>query len=138
MNNCNKFIKTKGLSRYRQKGQALVTLLVFMVVSIIITTAAIEIIFVNSLSTSKLEQGINTYYLAESGIENGILRLLRNPNYTGETLALEDGTIVVEVLGVDPIVITSTATANNTLRKIQAEMVYNNGVLTLSSWKEIY
>ncbi|MFH1832602.1 MAG: hypothetical protein ABH816_00345 [Candidatus Levyibacteriota bacterium] len=121
-----------------QKGQALVTLLVFIVVGITIVTSAIEIIFVNSLAASKMENGINNYYLAESGIENGILRLLRNPDYTGETLSLAEGNVGIQVVHGNPIIMTSQAVENNILRKIQAEIVYNNGMLIISSWKEIY
>ena len=128
----------RNLNKNYQKGQALITLLVFMIVGIIIVTSAIEVIFVNSLAASKMERGTENYYLAESGIENGILRLLRNPDYTGETLSLVEGDVEIQVVPGSPILMTATAVENNVMRKIQAEIVYNNGMFTISSWKEIY
>lgn len=122
---------------YRQRGQALVTLLVFMVVGVIITSAATIIILVNALSSGRIQRGEEAYYASETGIENGILRLLRNPTYTGETLTVNGGTVVIQVAQGDPVTLTSTATLNNIVRKIQVQMIYNNNMLTVSSWKEI-
>lgn len=122
---------------YWQKGQALVTLLVFMVVGVIITSAATIIILVNALSSGRIQRGEEAYYASETGIENGILRLLRDPNYSGETLTVEGGTVVIQVTQGNPVILTATATLNNIMRKIQAQMIYNDNMLTVSSWKEI-
>lgn len=122
---------------YWQKGQALVTLLVFMVVGVIITSAATIIILVNALSSGRIERGEEAYYASETGIENGILRLLRDPNYSGETLTVEGGTVVIQVTQGNPVILTATAILNNIMRKIQVQMIYNDNMLTVSSWKEI-
>ena len=82
---------------FNQKGQALITLLVFTIVAITITSAAVIIIFTNSIGTSKLEQGTNAYYVAESGAENALLRLLRDPNYSGEILPVDDASVEISV-----------------------------------------
>ena len=121
-----------------QKGQTLVTLLVFMVTAIIIITAAVAVIIVNSKATSKFYQGIVSYDLAEIGIENAILKLIRDPNYTGETLALEGETVETQVSGTEagPYTIISTGTNGNFKRTIQATASYNDNILTISSWEE--
>ena len=119
-----------------QKGQALVALLVFMVVAITITSAAIIIMAVNSLSASDVEQGVVTSALSDGGVENAMLRLLRNPSYSGETLSYDDGTADVEVAGSGNLSITSDATLNDFLSRMVAEVNYSNYIFSLTSWKE--
>lgn len=121
-----------------QRGQALVTLLIFMVVAIIVTSAAVVVIFVNSLSSSKLVVGELAYYAAESGAENAILRLLRNPNYTGETLQIDQGSATITITGTDPKTITSVGNFGNFSRTIEIVVGYTNNILTVSSWKEVF
>jgi len=122
-----------------QNGQALVTLLVFTIVAITITSAAVVIILTNSIGTSKLERGTNAYYSAESGAENALLRLLRNPNYTGETLTI-DGATVVSTVGVSgsTYTITSDATSGNFKRTVRVIATFVSNILTVDSWKEIF
>lgn len=120
-----------------QKGQALITLLFFVLISLTITAGATIIIIANSLSVSKLQEGSLAYYMAESGVENALLRLLRDPSYTGETLPIGSGTAVITVTGGNPKIVVSTGQNGNFKRTIQAEMSYNSGYYTVSNWKEI-
>lgn len=119
-------------------GQALVSLLFFMVIAIMVTSAAIIILTNNSLTTSKNEQGTIAFYFAESGIENALLRLMRDPDYSGETLPIGEGNAVVQVTQGNPIVILSTGINGNSIRKIQAQAAYSNYLLNVISWKEVY
>ncbi len=128
-----------------QRGQALVTLLIFMIVGITVTTAAVVILLTNSIGASKVEQGTISYYVAESGAENGLLRLLRNPTYCGETLPIDSGTATIEVSdggggfsGTSPITITSTGNMGNFSRKVRVIATYISNILTISSWKEVF
>ena len=122
---------------FLQKGQALVTLLFFMVIGITITSAAVVVIVTNALSATRFEQGTDAYDIAESGAENALLRLLRNPFYTGETLPIGNGTATITVAN-NTIISSGSAAFNNEIRTIQVNTVYNNGILTVTSWKEIY
>ena len=128
----------KNLIRRCDSGQALVTLLFFIVVSVTITSAAIIVIILNSKSTSSVEQGAYALTIAESGAENALLRLLRNPGYTGEPLLnVGDGTATILVNGTSPTIITSEGKIGNFVRTIKVEVGYNEGMMEISSWKEI-
>ncbi len=120
-----------------QKGQALITLLFFMVIAITITTASVIILFITISSATKFEQGTRSYYIAESGIENALLRLLRDPTYNGETMSVDDGTATITVSGTSPYVITSIGEVGNFQRTLRAEADYTNGVLSVNEWREI-
>jgi len=126
-------------SNKASSGQALVMLLFFVLIGFTIIFAAAVMVFGNSSAASITEQGNYAYYIAESGVEEGLLKLLRNPSYTGtpanQPLSVGGGSVVIEVSNG---LITATGTYNNVVRKIQAQTVYNNYVLTISSWKEVY
>lgn len=119
-------------------GQTLVTLLIFMIIGITITTAAVVMVIVNSRNVSRIEQGNDTLAVAESGVENALLRLLRDPSYAGETLTVGTGTTTVQVTSSGTNrTITSTAVMGNFSRKVQVNVTLS-GDLTITSWQEIY
>lgn len=124
------------------KGQALVTLIFFMVFATTVTTAAILVIFVNSLSGSRLQDGTVAYQTAQSGADNALIRLLRDPSYVGETLTIGSGSATISVTGsgtsASPYVITSTGNVNDFIKKVQVTATYEDNELSVVSQKEIY
>jgi hypothetical protein len=129
----------RKIIKIKEKGQALITLLFFVVISLTITSAAIIIIVVNSVSADKLEEGMIAYYAAESGIENALLRLLRDPDYVGETLTIDGATAEVTVTNTsaDTKTVVSVGQNGNFKRTVQAQMIYSNGYYSFSNWKEL-
>ncbi len=121
-----------------KKGQALIMLLVFIIIGITVTSAAVAIMIINSTSAQKAESGTVAFQIAESGIENALLRLLRDPTYTGETnLPIGDGSSSISVIGSNPYTITATGVNGNFTRKLEAVVNYN-GIMNIISWREIY
>ena len=121
------------------KGQALISLLFFMIVAITITSAATVVILVNSLSTGSFDQTNVAYSAAEAAAENALLKLIRDPSYTGigDTTPIGQASIVIAVSGSNQKILTASATVGNFLRKVQVQATYVNSILTVSSWKEI-
>src|SRR4051812_11592764 len=109
------------MNKSNQKGQAMIILLFFVLVSIMVTSSAVILAFVNSQSAAKVQVGSSALSVAESGAEEGVLRLLRDPlNYTSETLTVNGGTaqIVVTTVGSTKTIV-STGMVSNFIRKIQ-------------------
>ncbi len=127
----------KKTNRYLQKGQTLVTLLVFSVVALTVATAAVAIMLNVSQATNRVEGNITASQVAESGIENALLRLLRNPSYTGETLQVGDGSVVITVTGTNLKTITAVGTLYAHTKTIEATVTFTNGIMSITSWKEI-
>ena len=126
-----------------QAGQALVTLLFFMIVAITITSGAVVILFTNSLSASKLELGTYAYYYAESGAEDALMRLLRDPDGTvassPQTLTIENANVVTTVSkSGSNYTINSDATGGNFRRTIQVVASFVSNIFAVTSWKEIF
>lgn len=123
---------------HAKKGQALITLLIFMVVALTVSTTATLLLVSSSRSATKLEMGLNALHIAESGAENAVLRLLRDSSYTGEpAFALNGGTVTVSVTGNNPKTIISEGRVGDFVRKVQVVVTYTS-ILTITSWKEIY
>lgn len=120
-----------------KRGQALITLLIFMVVALTVTATATVLFVSNSRATTKMEIGLTALSIAESGAENGIIRLLRDSSYSGETLNVGGGTATVTVTGTNPKTITSTGQIGNFARKVEVVVSYTS-ILSITSWKEIY
>ncbi len=125
-----------------ERGQALITLLFFTVIGVTVTSAAVVMLLVNSISGTKLQQGDVAYEIAQSGADNSLIRLLRDPTYTGETLAVGNGSATISVSGNgtigSPFVILSKGTNGIFVREVQVTATYQNNLLTVSSRKEVY
>lgn len=129
-------LKTLGIPRSSEAGQALITLLFFMVIGITIITATISILYINIQGTTTIQNAEMAYYYAETGIEDSMLKLLRNPSYTGTYSALPAGSGQATVV-ITSTLIKSTGVSGNTTRVISVQPTYANGILSYSNWKEI-
>lgn len=120
-----------------QSGQTLVLMIIFVSILLIFGTAIVGLSVSNIQSTSI---GLNSeivYQLAESGAENGILKLLRDPSYSGETITAGEGTVTISVSGSDVKVLTAQANQGTQVRTIQVLLNQENNSYTITSWKEI-
>ena len=116
----------------------MVTVLYVVVIGLVVTTAAVFVLISNSSTVSLETQGLLARSAAESGVENALLRLIRDPFYTGETMQIdEDRTSTITVSGTSPQTITATGTFATLVRRIQVTLVYTNGIRTILTWKDL-
>jgi len=121
------------------KGQALITLLFFTVIATTITSAAVMIILINSLNGTKFQQGNIAYEIAQSGLENAKLRLLRDANYNGEILPVGAGSATVTIAkNGTQYTILSKGQIGNFTRQIQLVASYSASLFTVSSQQEVF
>lgn len=118
------------------KGQALILLLVFTTVGIITASSAIAISIINSQSANQFEQGQYALSLAETGVENAIIRLLRNPTYSGEVLNIDTSSVTVTVTGAATKTIVAKSQDGNLVRTVQVVGNLTN-TFSITSWQEI-
>lgn len=122
-----------------QGGYLAVVLLVFVVVSVVISTAAISVSIANLGAVSTYEQGTEAMIVAESGAENAIMSLIRNPNYTGETLTVGTGTATISVSGTSTApIITSVGAIGTKKRTIQVDIDRSTGIVSVTAWREVF
>jgi len=92
-------------------GNVSVMLVVTIILLVTITTAAVALAVSTTRDTTTFTLGERALAVAESGAENAILLLLRNPSYLG-------------VVG-------------NLSRRIQVTVTQSDDQLSVSSWQEI-
>ena len=118
-------------------GQALLPLLIIIVIALGLGTAVIELSIGSMVSESYFQRELSTYFTTEAALENGFLRLLRNPNYLGEDLQINDSSCTIEVSGESPKVISAKCDTGYQVRKIQAEITYNEGKMEVGNIGEV-
>lgn len=135
----NKFRICRGVS---YSGQALIALIFISAIGIMIASGAIILIYINSQSGLKVQEGNRAYQIAQSGAENALLRLLRNPDYTGDSnLVIGDGFVDVGISRVSTTnyIATASGRIGDFVRKVQIDAHYNeNYELVIDSRKEIF
>ena len=119
-----------------QAGQTLIILLVFMIMTVTLTTAAVAVVLNNSITAQHLEEGAEALEISESGAENAVIRLVRDTAYTGETLTLGDGSVTVSVSGTTTKTVVARSTVGNATRTTTVTVAIVNGVVTVQSWNE--
>lgn len=124
--------------KINQKGNVLVTLLVFVVMAVVIISAVTAVTIINTQSTTVVSFGNYALNLAELGAEEAVIRLIRNPNvYTGGSLVIEGTNVLITVTGTTTKTITSEASVQGNTRKVQVIATVENNKVTVTSWQEI-
>lgn len=130
--------RNSGQVHQQSSGQALVVLLMFVTVAMMVSVAATLLSSYALSATTRLEQSQTALDVSESGMENALLRLLRDPFYGGETLTLPSGVATITVTGGSTKTITSVGTAGNFMHTTVATVLYSNGVYSITSWSDSY
>ena len=121
-----------------QKGQTLVSLLIIIAVTILAVASAIVSASLSS-TTAITTISDKVYYSAETGAEEALIKLLRDPSYPGETLGLSGINVEITVSSPSPTekVITSIASTNSIKRRVDVSVQFLNNILTVTSWDEM-
>ena len=123
------------------QGQTLISIIFISVIGITIALGAAMMTIINSQSGLKSQQGEIAYAIAQSGADNALLRILRDPEYPGELgMIVDGGTVDIEVSKPNlNIVATSSGKIGRFIRKIQVTAHYTTDYqLVIDSRKEIF
>jgi hypothetical protein len=121
---------------YKNNGTALVTFLIFSLIALGVATSLVATIVSSSYGANRIQQSGNILKAAESGVENAIIRILRDPDYTGETMQINEVTVQIQISGTNPIDIYSTAVLGSISRKIHASISINDLEYQVISYQE--
>ena len=121
-----------------KKGNVSIMLVLIVIMLSVITTAAVAIAISTTRDTTTLTLGERALTVADSGAENAILQLLRDPAYTGELdLPIGFGSATITVTGSLPYTITSVGEVGSMVRRVEVEVNTVGGELTVTRWREI-
>lgn len=130
------FYQLTKKSRF-QTGSALVTLLVLVAVGMIVTTSAVVVAVTTTQTTAQLQNGELALSVAEAGIDEGLMNLLRSTSYTGSIVDVGTGTATVTVTGGSNPVIVSRGQVGTMIRTVQVTTTIVGQVVSVQSWQEI-
>lgn len=122
-----------------KSGEVAIMLILIIVVLSTLTTAAVALAISTTRDTTTMTLGERSLMVAESGAENAILRLIRDPGYTGELvpLSIGPGNATITVTGTSPYTILSVGTVGDLTRKVKVVVDKVEGKLIVVSWQEI-
>jgi hypothetical protein len=120
----------------RESGQTLVVLLIFMMLVIIVATAGAAITAINIRANNGFNAGEQSLRYAESGADIALQRLERDPSYTGETIAFQDGAATISVSGASVKTITSHGSSDNYYRTVTVTATITGGSIQRNTWSE--
>lgn len=122
----------------KESGQTLVALMAFMAMAVTITSAATIITVASLQATSVYSLGEQALDAAESGADNAVLRLIRNPDYSGETLDVDGAVAIISVSGSAPTkTITSQGVVGDFRRTVQVSVNQSGNTVTVTNWTEM-
>ena len=125
-------------NRDNEKGMALVTLIMFVLIATIYISAAVVIMVVNTQSSTTVQQGIVASRLAEGVLEDTLLRLLRDPTYSGGSFNLETGNATVNITGDTTKNVSVVLDLGNYTKKYKAQVDFIETEMSVLSWGEDY
>jgi Tfp pilus assembly protein PilV len=131
--------KNMNAAKKSQSGMALVTVLIFSAIAMIVVVTGISLVTITTQSSREFLQGQEALHITESGVENALMRLLRDPTYSGEVLTVGEGTatIVVDQFNGDRT-ITVTGEVGSAIRQIEVQSMDESGITSVVSWKEVF
>jgi hypothetical protein len=132
--------RAKIVNHKFKEGQALIGVLAVIAVSIVLVSSLMMNSLISADSSLKLRQSSIAISAADSYMQNALIKIIRDPNYTGETLTLDNGRVIIEVTGDNPknVSIKSINSQNDILRQLSADVGYNaSGAISVSNWTEI-
>ncbi len=133
-------MKNRFLLPSAKSGEVAIVLVLIIMILITLTTAMVAVGISTIRDTTTFTLSEEALAVSESGAENAILRLLRDPAYTGETaLPIGEGSATITVTGDSGTkTIISEGVSHHLVRKIQVQLtVLPNGEITITGWREI-
>jgi hypothetical protein len=131
-----KHLKTAALSSRR--GMIILTLVIVTTGMMIIIALALAFSSLNA-SESSLYQGYSSrvFFNIDGCAEEGLAKLNRDNNYSGETMTLESTVCTITLGGTDPTrIINVTATNGDYTRTLQINVTIFP-TFTINSWQEL-
>lgn len=127
--------------QYKQSGQAMISILLVLALSLIFITTTAMIYLTEGDLSFNTKKSNEIYYNGEAALEDAIMKLVRNSNYSGETLTLDDGSAIISVvLGPGPdqktINVKSISNSGKYIRNLSAVVGTGGRIISLVSWRE--
>lgn len=131
-------IQQRNQNDGKQKGMALIMVILVGAIALIAVTTSTALVISEFKKNIAATSGISQYQLTYGALENSFMRLLRDPNYSGETLQLSNSTCYITVSGSPSNKSVESVCGNGSyVRKMGATVTFSGGRMTVSSIAEL-
>lgn len=120
-----------------QTGQALIMVILIGMIALIAVVSSTTLVVGELKKNTIATVGIAQYHVTYGALENAFIRLLRDPNYSGETLTLSPSTCYITVAGASTKTVVARCTDGTYVRKIQATVTFSSAIMSVSAISEI-
>jgi len=121
----------------KQKGQALIMVILIGIIALIAVVSAATLVISELKKNTTVSFGVSQYQITYGALENALMRVLRDPNYTGETVTLATSTCIITVSGSSPKTVEARCSDGTYSRKINATATFTGGVMAVSGISEV-
>lgn len=119
------------------RGQALLPVLIIMVIVLTLGVGVLHLSVGSILLSSYSQEGEMVLVTTEGVLESGLLRILRNPSYASESLQVDDILCTINASGQAPIVMLAECQSDRAIRRLQAEINFVQGEMTVDNIREV-
>lgn len=124
---------------HSQKGVAALITIVIVAAAALIMAYSASLIGMGELDLGYTAQkGDEAFSFTDGCLNEAYHRLSSDPNYTGGSLSVSEGSCIISVTGSGNnrnIVVTGTVDEYH--KKIQADIIFSGNNLTVTSWQEV-
>ena len=121
----------------KDQGQALIVVILIGMITLIGVVSATTLVISELKKNVATTLGIAQYEITYGAAENAFMQLLRNPNYTGETVTLGLSTCYITVAGTSTKSVDVRCTNGDYVRKIGATVTFAGGIMSVSGITEL-
>ena len=119
------------------RGQALLPMIILLALIIILGTSLFNLSIGGLLITSYFQEGESILMVTEGALENGLMRILRNPAYVGESLQIGNVSCTISASGLTPVVMLASCNSGRAIRRLRAEINFTNGRMVVNNIREV-
>lgn len=121
----------------QQRGQALIMVILIGLLALGAVVSATTLVVSELRKNIETNSGIVEYEITYGALENALLRLLRDPSYANETVTLDSATCYITVSSGASQTVEARCTNGNYVRKLNATVMFFNGIMTVSNVSEV-
>ena len=126
----------KNQKKNKQKGQAMFAIVGLLSLGLLVLSTNILIGIIEHNLSLSFQQSDQGRVIAEAGLEEASIRLLRDPEYDGGQLVINGRNVIIGVSGENPKTISSSVNYFGKLKRVRAEVIFASGENQLSNWEE--
>lgn len=120
-----------------QKGQALIMVMLIGLIALTAVVSSTTLVISELRKNVETNSGIVEYQITYGALENAFLRLLRDPNYSSETVVIGSSTCYITATAGITKTVEARCTDGKYVRKIDATVSFSSDIMTVTNITEV-